>query len=384
MLEYRMFEEEIKELKEKGLYRNIRDRESLQGRKIQLSGREFINFSSNDYLGYASDPALVEAATETLREYGLGAGASRLLAGGTMLHEALEKAIAQFKGTESAVVLNSGYSANTGAIPALTGAHDEIFSDELNHASIIDGCRLSKAKRSVYRHCDVADLRDRLKRSNARKKVVITDTVFSMDGDIAPLKDIFDLCTEEHAVLYLDDAHGTGVLGNGTGALDHFGMKSSDLIIQMGTLSKSLGSIGAFISADHGTIEYLINSSRSILYSTALPAAVVAAAKAALDNISSDTGRIMKLRSNIEMLHGELKALGINKGKSETQIVPVLCGSNEEALRLADFLIANGIYAPVIRPPTVKQSRIRISVTSLHEKEDIHMLINTLGEFFER
>jgi 8-amino-7-oxononanoate synthase len=377
-----MFDKEIKELKEKELYRQVMDRETFQGRMIRLAGREVINFSSNDYLGYASDPSLVEFVTQTLRTYGLGAGASRLLAGGTVLHESLEKAIAHFKGTESAMVLNSGYSANTGAIPVLAEAGDEIFSDELNHASIVDGCRLSKAKRSVYRHGDMDDLRDHLKRSKARKKIIITDTIFSMDGDIAPLKDIIDLGTEESAIVYLDDAHGFGVLGNGAGALNHFGLEASDFVIQMGTLSKSFGSFGAYIAADRGTIEFLINRARSFLYSTALPAVVVAAAKVVLDHISSDPKRIMKLWSNVELLHRELKHLGLDTGKSETQIVPVLCESNNEALRLADFLLANDIYAPVIRPPTVKQSRIRISITALHNAGDISVLIDALGEYF--
>ncbi len=377
-----MFEKETEELKRRGLYRKFRDRESVQGRVIELDGRELINFSSNDYLGFASDPKLTEIATETLRKYGFGAGASRLLAGGTSLHKELETAIANFKGTENALIFNSGYSANTGAIPALVEENDEIFSDELNHASIIDGCRLSSAKRSIYRHGDVADLRNHLKRSNARRKIVITDTVFSMDGDIAPLRDIYNACKEESAVLYLDDAHGTGVLGNGAGALNHFGLDTSDFVIQMGTLSKSLGAFGAYIAADNGTIEYLINSSRSFIYSTALPPAVIAAAKSALDVLASDTRRVKKLLSNIETLHRELKVIGIDKGNSETQIVPVLCGSTEEALRLSDFLLTKNIYALVIRPPTVKRSRIRISVTALHSARDIRLLINALGEFF--
>ncbi len=282
---YDTFSDEIEILKKKGLLRVIRDRnvnlkplqktgdlknslpvdfELYGSSHILIEGSEFINFSSNDYLGLSSDRRIMEAAKEAIDIYGFGSGASRLLSGGTDLNLKLEKIIAEFKGTESAIVFNSGYTANTSVIPAIADEDAVIFSDELNHASIVDGCRLSRARKIIYNHANMQHLWDLMKRDNSRRKIVITDTVFSMDGDIAPLKELYDMCLQNNAILYIDDAHGTGVLGEGQGALRHFGISPAPWIIQMGTLSKALGSFGAFVAADREIIQWLVNKSRGL------------------------------------------------------------------------------------------------------------------------
>ncbi|GBE00217.1 8-amino-7-oxononanoate synthase [bacterium BMS3Abin07] len=377
-----MFENELETLYIQGIRRQIRDRQSGQGRLISLGNDYLLNLASNDYLGFANEEKIINAAIDALRKHGAGAGSSRLLSGGTVLHAELEETAARLKGTESAVVFNSGYSANTGAIPVLAGEKDAIFSDELNHASIIDGCRLSRAKKYIYRHCDISDLRKKVRCSDADRRIVVTDALFSMDGDIAPLRDIYDVCRETSAVLYIDDAHGTGVLGNGRGTLVHYGLEPSDFVIQMCTLSKSFGSYGAFVAADKGTVDYLINRSRSLIFSTALPPAVIASAKAAIELIMSDHGRADLLNSNVNKFHKGLEAIRVNKANSSTQIIPLLFESVDAASDLSAFLEMHKIYAPVIKPPTVKQPRTRISLTAMHTGDDIDMLLGVLSDYF--
>ena len=261
-----MFFKNLNNLKEKKLFRDLKDRETPQGSRIRLNGTEYINFSSNDYLGLANHPYIIDRVKKALDTYGYGSSASRLLCGGSTLHKELENKIAEFKTTESALVFNSGYSANTGVIPAIADKDDVIFSDELNHASIIDGCRLSKAKTLIYGHKNVSQLDDLMKKEVAKRKIVITDTVFSMDGDIAPLHDMYEICEENKAVLYIDDAHGTGVLGNGRGALSHFDIKPKPWILQMGTFSKALGSFGAFLAGSSDVIQWTLNNARSFIF----------------------------------------------------------------------------------------------------------------------
>lgn len=384
MVQYVMFRGVVRKLKKERLFREIRNRESRQGRAVRIDGRDFLNFSSNDYLGLASDGELIDHTLEILRRFGVGSGSSRLLAGGTSIHAELERTAAFFKDTEDAVVFNSGYTANTGAIPALMEKGDALFSDELNHASIIDGCRLSGAKRFVYHHCDIDELRNLIRKSDARRKMVVTDTVFSMDGDIAPLREIYDLCRDEGAALYLDDAHGTGVLGRGRGALEHFGLEAKDFVIQMGTLSKAIGSFGAFIAADGNVIDCLINRARTLIYSTALPPVAAAYGLTAMKKIMTDGGRTAKLWANIETAHKGFDMMGISKGESSVQIIPVIFESVEEASDLAAYLYEKAIYAPVIRPPSVKKPRIRISITASHTEDDIHILLGAVGEYFEK
>jgi 8-amino-7-oxononanoate synthase len=381
-----MFSEELENLKQTGLFRYIKDRNAGKtSNKIIVGGIEYINFSSNDYLGLSGNGLLIKAAKDAMDKYGLGSGASRLLSGGTDLHSELERRVAEFKGTESALVFNSGYTANISVIPAIAGEGDIIFSDELNHASIIDGCRLSKAKTIIYRHRDAAHLSELMQKEDGNKKIVITDTVFSMDGDIAPLKEIYELCRKHNAMLYLDDAHGTGALGNGRGALAHFGIAPAPspdpLIIQMGTFSKALGSCGAFVAANKEIIEWLVNAARGFIYSTALPSCVIAASLAALKLIQKDGSLIKTLQQNRERLFNGIKNSGFDAMQSETPIIPVIVGDTERALRFSDTLKSKRIYAPAIRPPTVKTPRIRLTVTAAHTDEDIERLLEALKHF---
>ncbi len=372
--------------------------------RIIMDNREYISFASNDYLGLAGHTALAAAAKEAMDRYGFGAGASRLLSGGTLLHRELEERMAEFKQTEAALVFNSGHAANVSAIPALAGEGDVLFSDELNHAGIIDGCRLSRAKKVLYRHRDMDHLSGLLEQEQGKRKIIATDTVFSMDGDIAPLGDIYGICLqhnkrsrgEANTVLYLDDAHGAGVLGNGRGALSHFNIKPepwpAPAIIQMGTFSKALGSYGAFIAAGKSTIEWLINTGRGFIYSTALPACVIAASLAALSLVQEDQGQglIKKLWQNRERLFKGLRSLGFNTMDSETPIIPIIpphLSLNKGAvhdsgviLKLSERLLSRGIYAPAIRPPTVSIPRIRATITAAHTEADIDWLLEALAQ----
>ncbi len=384
-----MFSQRLQELYQQRLNRVIKDRASWQNAKIRVDGRDLINFASNDYLGLANHPEIIRAAAESMKEFGFGSGASRLLGGGSILHGVLEHKIAQFKGTEAALIFNTGYAANTGMIPAVSGEGDVILSDELNHASVIDGCRLSRGKTVVYRHRDAGHLSELMKKEKGKRKIVVTDTVFSMDGDIAPLKEIYDLCsslnselaTPDSVLLYLDDAHGTGVMGNGRGALAHFALKHEPWIIQVGTCSKALGSFGAFVSGSRDIIEWLINTARSFIFSTAIPACAVAASVKALELIERSPELVQKLWVNRNMLVDAFKGMGFDTGESETPIIPLKTGSVDEALNLSRYLYEKGIYAPAIRPPTVKEPRVRVTVTAAHSEEDIRTLADALGEF---
>ncbi len=390
-----MFSESLIRLKEKNLLREIKDRNSPQGTRIVIDKKEYINFSSNDYLGLANHPHVIESSRKAIETFGFGSGASRLLCGGSILHSELEKKTAEFKGTESALIFNSGYSANTGIIPAIADEGDVIFSDELNHASIVDGCRLSGAKKIIYRHKDIGHLSELVKKENAERKIIITDSIFSMDGDIAPLRDIYELCSSLNSdlsprrvacgdstpnfLLYIDDAHGTGVLGSGKGALAHFGIKPESWIIQMGTFSKALGSFGAFAAGSKDAIGWMLNTARSFIFSTALPSCAAAASIAALEVIEKEPELLNKLWSNRERaVHGITK-LGYDIMSSETPIIPVRTGTIEESLHISQHLMENGIFAPAIRPPSVKEPRIRITVTSAHAAEDIERLIKALS-----
>jgi 8-amino-7-oxononanoate synthase len=376
-----MFSEKLKILNEKSLFRDIKDRASPQGPKIKIGDREYINFSSNDYLGLANHPYIIDKVKRTLDEYGYGSAASRLLSGGSNLYKELEGKIARFKDTESALVFNSGYAANTGIIPAITDKDDMIFSDELNHASIIDGCRLSKAKTFIYRHKAVSHLEDLIRKADARSKIVVTDTVFSMNGDIAPLNEICNICNIYNAILYIDDAHGTGVLGNGRGALSHFKIKSEPWIIQMGTFSKALGSYGAFVAGSKDAIEWILNTARSFVFSTALPSCVIAASIAALELIEDDSVLIKRLWANRNKVAAYIKDINFNIEESETPIIPLKTGTVKNTLRISKYLYEKDICAPAIRPPTVTDPRIRITVTADHTDEDIDRLIEALREF---
>ena len=386
-----MFEENIRLLKEKGLLRQIFDRERLfekAGRasipslaRIVIAGTEYCNFASNDYLGLSASPVLADAAKKAVQLFPFGGGASRLLSGGTEFHEELEKAVAGFKATEAALIFNSGYQANTSTIPAIAGEGDVIFSDELNHASIVDGCRLSSARKVIYRHRDIDHLRSVILKEGGRKKIIITDTVFSMDGDIAPIRQLYSLCTGiPDIILYLDDAHGTGVLGDGRGALAHFDIKPEPWIIQMGTFSKALGSFGAFVAANREIVDWLINTSRGFIYSTALPPCVVAASAAAITIIKSDRSLIDKLWVNQRRTIEGIKKAGFDIKSTESPIISVSVGDLHQTLAFSEELKRRRIYAPAIRPPTVRSSRIRITVSAVHTDDDMETLITAFLE----
>lgn len=371
---------ELKTLKEKGLLRVIKDHCSPQGRIITIQGKKYINFSSNDYLGLSCHPEVIEGAKEALERFGSGSGASRLLSGGSVLHEELESLLSDFKRVEKALLFNSGYSLNVGVIPSISNERDAIFSDELNHASIVDGARLSRAKKYIYRHKDIAHLDELFRTVKAEKKIVITDGVFSMDGDIAPLRDLCELCRGK-AILYIDDAHGTGVMAKGKGTLEYFGIKPEQWIIQMGTLSKAVGSFGAFVGGEKDLIEWLINTARSFIFSTALPPSVIGASIAGIKLIKKDTSLIDTLWVNRNKLAQALNEAGFNTGESQTPIIPIIMDDIESASGLSAYLSEKGIYAPTIRPPTVKLPRVRLTVTASHTDEDISYLMESLKDY---
>ncbi|MDI6864951.1 8-amino-7-oxononanoate synthase [Thermodesulfovibrio yellowstonii] len=376
---FEIFEKKLEKLKEQNLYRSVKDMESRHGMEITIQGKKYINFASNDYLGLSQHPLVKEAGIDAIKIFGAGGGASRLLSGGTILHRKLEELLSEFKNTESCLVLNSGYTANTSLIPALAGDNDIIFSDELNHASIIDGCRLSRAEKIIYRHADIEDLKKLIKNISCKgKKVIITDTVFSMDGDIAPIRELYELCKAEGAFLYIDDAHGTGVLGNGYGILKHLGLQTEAFVIQMGTLSKAIGVFGAFVCGDSSIIDWFINSARGFIFSTSLPPSTVASAYASLKIIMEDKELIKRLWQNIEKVMEIIKNLELKTTKTQTPIIPILFENIEQAIKASRILYDSGIYAPVIRPPTVKTPRIRITITAGHSDNDIEKLSGAL------
>jgi len=369
-----MFKHELSQLDEQHLLRRLRIVDSYRGSRITMNNRDMLLLCSNDYLGLANHPALRQAALLAMERYGFGSGASRLVSGTSELHTVLENRLAQFKGTEAALVFNTGYAANTGIIPAVAGSGDLILSDSRNHASIIDGCRLSRAEVMVYCHRDAGQLEELLKKSlNARRKLIVTDGVFSMDGDIAPLPDLVYLSEKYGAILMVDDAHGTGVLGRtGRGTVEHFGL-SGRVHIQMGTLGKAFGSFGAYAAGSRDLINYLINKSRSFIYSTALPSSVCAASCAAIDILDREPERRERLWNNRKRFAQGLNSLGISTGDSETPILPVMIGDSERALKASERLFEFGVYATAIRPPTVPAdaARIRTTVTAAHTEVDI-------------
>lgn len=377
-----MFEHELSQLEEKHLLRRLTVVDPSCGPRTTVTNREALHFCSNDYLGLAHHPALRQAAIQAMERYGFGAGASRLVSGTSALHQALENKIALFKGTEAALVFNSGYAANTGVIPAIAGEGDLILSDSLNHASIIDGCRLSRAEVRVYRHKDAGQVETLLKSgTNAKRKLIVTDGVFSMDGDIAPLRDLVSLSEKYDAILMVDDAHGTGVLGKtGRGAIEHAGVIGR-VHIQMGTLGKAFGSFGAYAAGSKELIDLLINRARSFIYSTALPPSVCAASIAAIDIVRQEPERRNRLWNNRDRFVKGLNSIGLNTGGSETPIIPIIVGDPERTKTASEKLLDFGVYANAIRPPTVPvdAARIRTTVSSEHTDDDIDSALDIFG-----
>lgn len=375
------FSRHVESLKEKALYRHLRTVESPQGAWVALEGRRVLNLCSNDYLGLSFHPRLKEAAVEAIREWGCGSGASRLVCGNLSLHETLENRLAIFKSAEAALVYSSGYTANGGILSALLDKEDLIFSDELNHASIIDGCRLSRADVSIFRHNDPEALEDILRRAccahPSAKKLIVTDGVFSMDGDIAPLPELANLAEKYGCLLMVDEAHATGVLGpDGRGVVALFGLEKR-IPIMMGTLSKALGCLGGFVVGSRELIAFLINTSRSFIYTTALPPSVVASALAALDVLDQDPSLPVRVQQNANYLRLRLNRLGYNTLNSQTQIIPVVIGDRVKTLEMSRLLLEEGVLATSIRPPTVAEGtcRIRTTVTAGHTEEDLDFAV---------
>ncbi len=368
----------IDQLNQTGLQRSLRTVMSAPTGRIVLDGHEVISLGSNNYIGLSVNPKVIKAATEAIQEFGAGASGSRLMTGNCQLYAKLEAKIATVKKIEAALVFSSGYSANISTIPALMGEGDLILSDTLNHASIIDGCRLSNATKQIYRHCDIIHLKERLAQSaKFRRRLIVTDGVFGMDGDIAPLPNICNLADAYDAMVMVDDAHGFGVLGkNGGGTVEHFGLEGRG-IIQMGTLSKAIGGLGGYVAGSHVLIEFLINHARGFMFSTGLPPATLAAASAAIDVMQTTPELRHRLLSNARWLRTRLIEAGFKLLPGETQIIPIILGDEKMASRFAESLLVHGVYAPAIRPPTVPEgtSRLRISVMACHTPEDLEEAI---------
>jgi glycine C-acetyltransferase len=383
-------DDEVAALRERHLYRALRVMTSAQGPVVSIDDQRLVSLSSNDYLGLSHHPRLREAALQAVREFGVGSGAVRTIAGTMAMHEALEAELAEFKGTPAVLTFQSGFTANTGVIPTITGETDLIVSDSLNHASIIDGMRLSKAPRKIYQHADIEALRTILDEAveNGRDGtgepyrliMVVTDGVFSMDGDIAPLPGIVEAAESAGAAVFVDDAHASGVLGrDGRGSVDHFGLHGR-VAIQVGTLSKAVGALGGYVAGSTALREILTQRARPFLFSTSHPPAVVAACREALKVMQEEPELHEQLWSNTRRFKAELGRLGFDIGRSETPITPVMMGDPETAMRFSDRLMGEGVFAQPVVFPTVAldQARIRTIVTAAHTTE----LLDTALEAF--
>jgi len=374
---------ELSELKREGLYRELKIIEGGQGARVRVKGREVILLSSNNYLGLASHPELKKAAALALEKYGCGSGASRLISGSMELHKELEQKIASFKKTESAILFNSGYTANIGVISSICGRGDIILSDRLNHASIVDGCLLSGAKLKRYPHKDIDAIERFLRIGSAfKKRLIVTDGVFSMDGDIAPLREIVRLAKRYSAILMVDDAHATGVLGkNGRGTGEYFGLDDSIDII-MGTLSKAVGSFGGFVAGRKKLIEFLMNRARSFIYTTSLPPSVVASSIVAIDIIEKRHNLRELLWKNVNYLKERFENMGFNIMKSQSHIIPVFVGDTHKAVEMSEMLLREGVFVQGIRPPTVPQgkARLRVTVMATHSRNDLDAALESFNK----
>lgn len=369
-----MFEKRLEELAARHLTRRLTPLDSSVGPLVKMAGRQILLLASNDYLGLARHPEVIQSAIDATQRFGAGAGASRLISGSLPPHQELEAALADFKGTEAVLTFSSGYLANIGTIPALSEQGGLILADRLCHASLIDGCRLSGADFRIYRHNDINHLQSLLaKRRRVRRTLIVTDGLFSMDGDLAPLPELSRLARDYEADLYIDDAHGTGVMGpHGRGTVEHFGLETQ-IKYQMGTLGKAFGSSGAYLAGPSTLIRYLMNTSRSFIFTTAPPPSSAAAATAALRILQREPERRARLWANRERLFSGLTQLGLSLSPSVSPIMPILIGNAETALAFAEHLFVEGVYAPAIRPPTVPDatSRIRVTITSEHNSNHI-------------
>ncbi len=377
-------QDELDSLREQGLFNIIRAIEGPQGSWFAVDGKKVLNLCSNNYLGFAGHPALKESAKDAIDRYGVGPGAVRSISGTQSIHLELEKKLADFKGAPACIVLQGGFVANLAVIPAVTGAGDVILSDELNHASIIDGCRLSKARVVRYAHNDIEDLRRKIEgeKDTARRMLIITDGVFSMDGDIAPLPAIVDLADEYGAMVMVDDAHGEGVLGkSGRGIVNHFDLEGR-VEIEVGTLSKAFGVMGGYITGPSLLIDYLKQRGRPFLFSSGLTAADAAASMAAVDVLLASDEPVKKLWANARYFREGLQKLRFDTGKTETPITPVILGDETTASEFSKVLFDKGILAQAIKYPTVARgkARIRCMLSAAHEKDDLDFAIKTFAE----
>jgi 8-amino-7-oxononanoate synthase len=373
--------ERLAELESTGLRRRLRVIDGPQGPEVVLDGRPVLLLCSNNYLGLADHPRLRQAAADAALRLGTGAGASRLISGSMSIHAELESRLAEFKGTEAALLFGSGYLANTGTIPALAGRGEIVFSDELNHASIIDGCRLSGAETFVYGHADTEHLEWGLRRAAGRAALIVTDGVFSMDGDIAPLEELAELSHRHRCRLLVDEAHATGCIGpGGRGSVAAAGL-SGEVDVIVGTLGKTLGSYGAYVCGSAEVVDFLVNSARPFIFSTAPPPPAVAAAQAALELLIEHPGRVDRLRGNAAALREQLCAEGLEPIGSETQIVPLVIGDADDAVALCERLLAEGVFAQAIRPPTVPPgtSRLRVTTMATHRVADLRHAARLIG-----
>jgi len=373
---------ELAGLERNGLRRQLADRMGAQAAIVQLNGHQLINFSTNDYLGLASDPRLTQAVRTVLDQQGWGAGASPLISGHSDLHRQLEQKLAEFEHAEAALVFPSGFAANAGTIAALVGPGDVVFTDRKNHASLLDGCRLSRADVKVYPHNDWQRLDQLLERdSDHARRLVVTDSLFSMDGDTAPLVQLAEVAERHQAMLMIDEAHATGVFGPSGRGLAELQEVEARIPIRVGTLSKAFGSHGGYVVGDQSLIDWLVNRARPYIFSTAAPAAVAAASIAALNIVVQEPQRRTALLERAAELRRRLTNAGWNVGHSASQIIPVIVGQAETALRLSAALKQKGIFAPAIRPPTVPKNEacLRISLSYSHTQQMIDQLINALG-----
>jgi 8-amino-7-oxononanoate synthase len=378
----RWVEDELKVLQDHDLRRSLTERGHAQGATIDFGGRKVLNFGSNDYLGLAGDRRLAAAVAQAFEDDGWGAGASPLVTGYHDRHRRLEQRLAEFEGMEAALLFPSGFAANSGTVAALVGPGDAVFTDRKNHASLLDGCRLSRADVRPYPHGDWQSLAELLDRGDHyHRRLIVTDTLFSMDGDLAPLAELADIAERYGAMLMIDEAHATGVFGRlGRGVAEHLGVEER-IHVRVGTLSKALGSIGGFVAGSRPLIDWLINRARPYVFSTAMPPAIAAAGIAAMDIVGTEPARRQTLLDRAAMLRQRLSAQGWNMGRSSSQIIPIVVGEAGAALRLSADLAAGGIFVPAIRPPTVPEGEacLRISLTWGHTPEMIDKLTDALA-----
>ncbi len=374
--------ERLAELESSGLRRRLRVIEGPQGPEVVLDGRPVLLLCSNNYLGLADHPRLRRAAADAALSLGTSAGASRLISGSMSIHAELESRLAEFKGTEAALLFGSGYLANMGAIAALAQRGEVVLSDELNHASIIDGCRLARAETFVYRHADTEHLEWGLRRAAGRAALIVTDGVFSMDGDIAPLPELADLARRHGCRLLVDEAHATGCIGpGGRGSVAAAGV-TDEVDVIVGTLGKALGGYGAYVCGSRELVDFLVNSARPFIFSTAPPPASVAAARAALELLADRPERVERLRANAAALREGLRSEGLEPIGSETQIVPLVIGEADDTMALCERLLAEGVFAQAIRPPTVPPGtcRLRLTTMATHRVADLRHAARLIGE----